>query len=151
MSDLKISRLTDHLGYWLRMVSNAVSGQFADRLAESGFSVAEWVLLRELLDGDLRPSELAARMGMTRGGITKLADRLIARGLVLRRPGDADGRVVALTLSDAGRAATPDLAALADDNDRYFFGAMPAADRETLRRLLDDLARRHGIAAPPVD
>ena len=151
MTDPKISRLTDHLGYWLRMVSNAVSGRFAARLAERGFSVAEWVLLRQLLDGDLQPSELAARMGMTRGGITKLADRLVARGLVLRRPGRGDGRAVTLGLSDAGRAATPELARLADDNDRAFFGPLPEADRILLRRLMGDLARHHEVGASPVD
>ena len=32
------SALTDHLGYWLRKVSNAVSGRFAGALGARGFT-----------------------------------------------------------------------------------------------------------------
>lgn len=105
MSASQISALTDHLGYWLRKVSNAVSGRFAATLAGRGFTVAEWLMLRELHDGDLLPSALAGRMGMIRGGVTKLADRLAARGLVERHANPEDGRSVALALTAAGRAA----------------------------------------------
>ena len=41
-------RLEKHLGYWLRRVSNAVSGEFARALQEKQISVAEWVLLSVL-------------------------------------------------------------------------------------------------------
>lgn len=47
-----VSQLTDHIGYWLRMVSNAVSQDFARRMAEQGATVAEWVFLRALYGGD---------------------------------------------------------------------------------------------------
>ena len=151
MSASQISELTDHLGYWLRKVSNAVSARFAATLAGRGFTVAEWVMLRELHDGDLLPSALAARMGMTRGGVTKLVDRLAARGLVERRTNPDDGRSVALALTAAGRAAVPDLAALADANDAAWFDMLPADDRACLRALLVDLAERHGIGPSPVD
>jgi DNA-binding MarR family transcriptional regulator len=151
MTEPPIPALTDHVGYWLRLVSNAVSGRFAERLAARGFAVAEWVLLRELHDGDLQPSALADRIGMTRGGITKLADRMIARGLVQRRPGLEDGRTATLGLTDAGRAVTPELARLADENERAFFGALPEADRTLLLRLMADLARLNGLGGSPVD
>ena len=45
-----VSDLTDHLGYWLRFVSNHVSQAFASRVAAHGVSVAEWVLMRQLFD-----------------------------------------------------------------------------------------------------
>ena len=78
-----ISSLDSHLGYWLRYVSNHVSHAFAAKLAARDVTVAEWVLLRALWDEDpVAPSRLAETMGMTRGGITKLAGRLIAKGLV---------------------------------------------------------------------
>jgi hypothetical protein len=74
------SDLTDHLGYWLRYVSNHVSQTFARKIEARGVTVAERVLMRQLLEEQaLAPSRLAERMGMTRGAITKLADRLIAK------------------------------------------------------------------------
>ena len=107
------SSLDRHLGYRLRAVSNAVSRGFAARVEAEGVSVAEWVFLRLLHDVDsLTPSVLAERIGMTKGAITKLGDRLVARGLVERRdnPGDRRGQMLALT--PQGRELVPVLARL---------------------------------------
>ena len=72
-----VSALTDHLGYLLRQLSNHVSQGFAQNLAAEGVTVAEWVFMRELYDEEALPSvRLAERLGMTRGAITKLGDRL---------------------------------------------------------------------------
>ncbi len=145
------SDLTDHLGYWLRAVSNRVSQAFAERLHAEKVSVAEWVMLRSLFDGPAPPSRLAGTMAMTRGAITKLADRLIARGLVTRRASEADGRAQTLALSRAGAMLVPHLSAIADENDTAFFGALSAADRKTLLRLMKALAASHGVTAAPTD
>ncbi|MBS0332044.1 MAG: winged helix-turn-helix transcriptional regulator [Proteobacteria bacterium] len=146
------SPLDAHLGFWLRAVSNAVSGAFSERLAAEGVSVAEWVMLRILWDGDgSAPSVLAVKIGMTRGGVTKLADKLIAKGLVHRQASPEDGRAQTLALTPAGRALTPGLAALADANDAAFFGALPAADRETLERLLRQIVEQSRLPAIPID
>ena len=75
----ELSSIESHLGYWLRYVSNHVSHAFALKLAGAGITVAEWVVLRELYDSESAPSALADRLGLTRGAISKLADRLIAK------------------------------------------------------------------------
>ena len=132
-----ISDLETHLGYWLRMVSNAVSQSFARRVEAEGVTVAEWVFLRMLWDIDpVAPSLLAGRMGMTKGAISKLADRLIGKALVERRADPVDGRAQILSLTAAGRALVPRLAALADGNDAAFFGTLSPEDRNDLERLL---------------
>ena len=61
-------------------MSNHVSHAFAIKLAGVGVTVAEWVVLRELYDAESAPSALAEQLGMTRGAISKLADRLIDKG-----------------------------------------------------------------------
>ena len=79
------SDLTAHLGYWLRYVSNHVSHAFALKIAEKDVTVAEWALMRSLYSlGEVSPSALASAMGMTRGAVTKLADRLLAKELIER-------------------------------------------------------------------
>src|SRR5271155_636579 len=132
------SDLTAHLGYWLRYVSNHVSQSFARKVVEAhGVTVAEWVLIRQLLEEEaLAPSRLADRMGMTRGAITKLADRLIAKSLLTRKADPDDGRAQTLTLTAKGRRLVPELAALADVNDGEFFNHLAPKDRATLLRLL---------------
>lgn len=146
------SELTAHLGYWLRLVSNHVSGEFADRLEARNIKVAEWVLLRNLHDiQGLPPSELADRLGVTRGAITKLADRLIARGLVKRTAAADDKRAQSLSLTTPGRALVPALAAIADANDADFFDHLSAADRRTLLRILTTIIERKNLAGIPLE
>ena len=107
-TDMPPSELHAHLGYWLRTVSNAVSHSFARRVEAQGVTVAEWVFLRMLYDVEgIAPSLLAARMGMTKGAISKLADRLLAKEFVERRPNPDDGRAHELVLEATGRALVP--------------------------------------------
>jgi DNA-binding MarR family transcriptional regulator len=146
------SDLTAHLGYWLRYVSNHVSQGFARKVEAHGVTVAEWVLLRQLLDEEaLAPSRLAERMGMTRGAITKLADRLVAKSLLVRAANPEDGRAQTLALTPAGRALVPGLAALADANDAEFFDHMAPGDRAALLRILQGIVEQRGLKSIPVD
>ncbi|MDF7774743.1 MarR family transcriptional regulator [Sphingomonas sp. AOB5] len=144
--------LTAHLGYWLRHVSNHVSHGFARKLEGRGVTVAEWVFLRTLYDADsIGPSRLAERLGMTRGAISKLAVRLIDKKLVARAESEEDERAHLLSLTDAGLALVPALAALADANDAEWFSALSAEDRATIERLMRQLVGTHGLSATPVN
>jgi DNA-binding MarR family transcriptional regulator len=146
-----VSNLTAHIGFWLRMVSNHVSHAFAAKLADKEVTVAEWSLMRALYGKEpIPPSRLADEMGMSRGAITKLADRLIAKSLILREASADDGRAQTLALTDRGKALVPDLAALADRNDAEFFESLTAVERKTLMQLLKNLARRSHMTAFPI-
>lgn len=147
-----VPALTDHLGYWLRQVSNHVSHAFARKLAAYDVTVAEWALLRVLHDeSPIPPSGLAARMGVTRGTVTKLADRLADKGMLARATDPEDGRAQTLGLTRRGRAMVPRLAALADQNDAECFAHLSAADRAVLQRILRDAVTRFGITGLALD
>lgn len=146
------SDLTSHLGYWLRYVSNHVSHAFAQKLAARQVTAAEWVLLRSLYGRKLAaPSAIAAEMGMTRGAISKLAERLVAKGLLLREADPQDGRAQSLSLTPAARALVPQLAALADINDAEFFDHLTSNERAALERILKGIVARRGLTATPID
>lgn len=153
MTRLKpVSRLEDHLGFWLRRVSNEVSQGFSQRLEAKGVSIAEWVLLRAIYGTpNQAPSRLAEMMGMTKGGITKLADRLVARGLVLRRPDPEDARAQTLVLTASGERMVPELAAEADANDDAFFSILTNTERAALKRTLRKLSGKLGKHQFPID
>lgn len=147
-----ISGLTDHLGYWLRVVSNAVSHDFARKVADEGVTVAEWAVLRVLYDVDqMAPSTLAQKMRMTKGAISKLADRLLEKKLIKRTESREDMRTHRLSLSKAGRQKVPALAKLADENDAEYFGVLMAEERDALSRVLQALVERRGLSNVPVD
>lgn len=147
-----IPELTAHTGYWLRMVSNAVSQDFARKLSNQGVTVAEWSVLRALYDAPaMAPSVLADTMGMTKGAISKLADRLLEKGLLARTDNPGDKRAHNLSLTEAGRAKVPALAILADLNDAEYFGLLTPEERQALDRILKALAERRGLKTTPVD
>ena len=146
-----VSDLTAHIGFWLRTVSNYVSHAFAGKLAGKGVTVAEWVMMRALYGKDpMPPSRLADEMGMTRGAITKLADRLIAKSLIVRKADRDDGRAQTLALTPRAISLVPELAALADQNDLEFFGCLTKAERKELERLLKQLVEHGQMKAVPV-
>jgi DNA-binding MarR family transcriptional regulator len=145
-----VSPLGAHLGYWLRFVSSHVSHAFGRKLESRGVTVAEWVILRELYEGDtVAPSDIAARVGLTRGAISKLCDRLAAKSLVIQAPGKGDRRYQVLQLTPAGRALVPKLAALADKNDAEFFGHLKPAERAAIEAALKEIIRRRGLKTVP--
>ena len=148
----EVSNLEQHAGYWLRFVSNQVSHAFARKVEGRGVTVAEWVLLRQMLGaGAANPSQLADSIGMTRGAVSKLVERLSRKKLVLRSPSDADRRYQTVELTAAGKRLVPIVARLADENDREFFGHLKPREKNFLVGLLQDMVRRHGWKDLPVD
>jgi DNA-binding MarR family transcriptional regulator len=146
------SALADHAGYWLRYVSNHVSHAFAQKVEAQGVTVAEWVLLRAMLDaGAANPSQLADSLGMTRGAVSKLVERLCQKKLALRSPSDGDRRFQTIELTPGGKRLVPVLARLADENDREFFGHLRPEEKSGVIGLLQDIVRRHGWKDLPVD
>ncbi|MFO1047159.1 MAG: MarR family winged helix-turn-helix transcriptional regulator [Geminicoccaceae bacterium] len=144
--------MTAHLGYWLRYVSNHVSQAFARKVAAKGVTVAEWAMMRVLYGQEpTAPSRVAAQMGLTRGAVTKLANRLVAKSLITREASVDDGRAQTVALTAAGAAFVPELAALADQNDAECFVHLSADEREALQRILRDLVARLGLTAMPID
>ncbi len=88
----------------------------------------------------LTVSDLAQQLAITRGGVTRLVDRVLSRGLVDRRPCPHDGRVQWITLTDAGRSVLADAVPLhLDDLDRELFGRLTDVEVDQLRHLMDKL------------
>jgi DNA-binding MarR family transcriptional regulator len=152
MMNKPVSRLEDHTGYWMRFVSNHVSYAFRQKVESRGVTVAEWVLIRELFDSPAaNPSQLADRLGMTRGAISKLVDRLCRKELAKRTFPEGDRRFQTVSLTGAGRKLAPTLARLADENDREFFGHLTQEECSRLVHLLKEIVHRHEWKDAPVE
>jgi DNA-binding MarR family transcriptional regulator len=157
MSELKdtaltVSDLKKHVGFWLRFVSNHVSHAFARKLQQSGVTVAEWVILREMFGDDVVVSStIAERIGMTRGGVSKLVDRLVGKGFITRRERSDDRRFQSIALTASGRRLVPHLAALADQNDEEFFDPISARERATLIAIMKKVVQAHGLQSLPTE
>jgi DNA-binding MarR family transcriptional regulator len=147
------SPLKSHIGYRLRVVSNAVSHSFARKLEETGVTVAEWVILRDMFEigVPVAPSRIADRTGLTRGTISKLVDRLAEKDLILRKESRGDRRYQAVELTSVASRLVPKLAAIADENDEYFFSGLSASERTNLTKTLMKLAELHELRTTPTE
>lgn len=140
------SGLHDHLGYWLRRLSDQVHTGFERAIARRGVTVAQWTVLIAIYRGDATtPREVARFVDVDGGAVTRLVDRLVAKGLIARQADPSDRRSIRLVLTDRGRELTPELAAIADRNDAAFFGPLSEVERERFADLLTRLLQARGI------
>jgi MarR family transcriptional regulator, transcriptional regulator for hemolysin len=152
-AELEASDLKSHIGYWLRVVSNAVSHSFAKKLAASDVTVAEWVILREMYAGEqtTSPSVVADMTGLTRGAVSKLIERLLQKGLVTRAEAAGDRRYQEIKLTAAARKLLPKLASIADENDEKFFSVLTVSERSALMTMLVKMAESHQLNRSPIE
>jgi DNA-binding MarR family transcriptional regulator len=109
-------------------------------LADHGVSVGEFDVLSALRRAgepfSLKPSDLADRLMVTRGGITARVDRLETGGLVARKRDPNDRRSEPIVLTATGRRMVDRTLVSVLEVETELFGELTTADRKTLDRLL---------------
>jgi len=147
-----VSDMDAYLGYWIRYVSNQVTTAFQQRLAQLDTTVAEWLVLRFLLShAPCSLTKLSTEMGIDKGGISRLSDKLEKRGLIKRTTDANDRRLYSVELTSAGARLVPKLAKLADENDEFFFGHLSKKKMDEMMSFLKDMVKRFEFDKKPVD
>lgn len=96
----------ESVGYLMRRVLVAISQEVERELASCDLTNAQWVPLLKLLLGQASTvAELARECHLDAGAMTRLLDRLEAKGLCRRVRSVSDRRVVHIELTDVGRDA----------------------------------------------
>lgn len=117
--------------------------------ADHGLTLHEFeVLLQLWLEPEhrLRRVDLAGRLLITQGGVTRLLAGLEARGLVQRVPCPMDGRVVYAQLTtDGAELAERSRADHLHEVRRLFSDRFTAAELDSLSSLLGRLTESHQI------
>jgi len=115
--------------------------QFAARDSWAELSMREYDVLYTLSKcaGPVRLGELNRHVLLSQPALSRLADRLVARGLVERQSDHADGRSVRLSLTQAGRALQREIGQL---HARDVASAMTAELSPGELRQLTQLCRK---------
>ena len=139
------------VGYLIRRVVNAVGLAMDQQLEPSGLTNAQWVPLYKLFIG--KASTVAALAGechLDAGAMTRLLDRLEAKGLCRRVRSLEDRRVVNIELTDAGRDAAKDIPAALSQVQNAHLSGFSIEEFETLKgflhRILDNA---QSFSTPP--
>ena len=121
------------------LLGEIMMGQRSRMLAiasEFDLAPAQVMALKSLEPGRPRPmSDLAEAMRCDNSNITGIVDRLEARGLVERRPGERDRRVKMLVLTDEG-AALRERALARFSEPPPGIASLPPEDQRALRDIL---------------
>ena len=140
----QFSRHDPRLGAWrafLRAHARLVRDLERELQAEQGMALTDYDVLVQLSAADerrLRMSELADQLLLSRSGVTRLVDRLVAEGLVERVTCESDRRGQWASLTDSGyerlrRASPTHLRGVAE----HFLNRLPPDDLAALERMLD--------------
>jgi DNA-binding MarR family transcriptional regulator len=128
--------LTPAIVTWLRLmrVHTRVAGRLTAFLGAWGLSLAQFDALAQVYaDEGLCQQDLAARLMETKGNISRLLDRMQARGLLERR---SDGHANRLYLTAKGLAFAEDVIPAQNAAVTRILAALPPADRAQLHTLL---------------
>jgi DNA-binding MarR family transcriptional regulator len=87
----------------------------------------------------LSPTELSTALMLSSGGLSKLVERLEARGLVVRTPDLTDGRGVVVRLTDEGRALQESAIRAHVANENQLLAPLDSSLRDELAEILRTL------------
>lgn len=106
--------LDDFLPYRLAVAASQVSRRFA-ALYEAGLTIPEWRVLAHLSQsGPVSVRDINARVNLDKSVVSRAASRLEQAGLLRKSSDDSDQRLVALDLTDQGRALMERLGRIAE-------------------------------------
>lgn len=120
----------------------AVSGRLQEALTESGFPPLPWYevlgTVADAPEAKMRMGDLAEAMVISRGGLTKLVDRLVKAGLLERTFCETDRRVSYATLLPAGADLLEEMRPVVVAELKVAFSAkLTVAEANDLRDTLD--------------
>lgn len=131
------------MGYWLKQVYEAIAEDFQKQLDHYGVTVAQWPVLCSLYSGTSKtPAEVATHVRVDRSAVTRLLDRLEAKGLVLRVNSTVDRRSVTLTLTRKGKQLVPKLAEISRKSNKKFMQGLSAAEQNHLTEILKNITTK---------
>jgi DNA-binding MarR family transcriptional regulator len=144
-AETKVSeRPGDHqaeLRLWLRLLTctNLIEGEIRRRLRDAfHVTLPRFDLMAQL---DKNPAgmtlgELSSRMMVSNGNVTGLVERLLAQGLLDRRPSPNDRRAQLVSLTGDGRRAFRAMARTHENWIAEIFGELDTDEIDEMMRLL---------------
>jgi len=130
-------RLTESVGYQLVKARNLITTEMDAALKDLDISSQQMgimLMLRQKLAST--PFELSKMLGIDTGLMTRMLDKLEAKGLVVRSRDDEDRRVVNLTLTRPCIAVADQIPEIAPDVLNARLKDFTKAELNELRRLL---------------
>ena len=136
--------IDDYLAYLLARASHLISAEFHVIVRRARLPVQQWRVLATLADGQaLSIGEVAAIVLIPQSTLTRVAERMVRSGLLLRAADAADRRITRIRLSAKGLKLAARLVPQARAHEAAVVDALGEADAATLKRILRRLIEQH--------
>jgi DNA-binding MarR family transcriptional regulator len=139
--------VNDYLPALLAQASQLISAEFHVLARQNGFSVNEWRVMATLADGTpISIGDLAQLAVTKQPTVTRLLDRMEAKGHVERLPHDSDRRITLVRITQDGARTISHLMELARDHERRVLEPFGLARAEDLKQTLRQMIDMHAVA-----
>lgn len=100
----------DSVGFLVASMRTRIFKAVDIEMAKLGFTSAQWPILRLVATG-VTPTaaDLCRQLNYDTGSMTRMLSRLERKGVIVRKPSEADRRIVTLHMTPAGRKLYPKL------------------------------------------
>lgn len=127
----------DSVGYLMRRVLTSLSQRVQQRLEQHGLTHAQWMPLFKAHRGDATTvAELSRFCDTDPGAMTRMVDRLEAKGLMTRERSTLDRRVVHVGLTPEGERVAREIPAVLAQTLNEHLAGFSGDEYETLKQLL---------------
>ncbi|MCM0021674.1 MAG: MarR family transcriptional regulator [Tagaea sp.] len=134
-------RLDAQIGHLLRRAHQRHTSLFEKGLGDLDVTPTQFAALVKIGDrGEVSQNLLGRLTAMDPATIQGVIQRLMARGLIERRPDPSDRRATLLRLTESGAALAREAVSRAKTVTEATLDPLPLAERETLLALLKKLA-----------
>jgi len=142
----------DYLPALLAQASQLISGEFHKVARQQGFSVSEWRVMASLAGGEpISIGNLAQVTIIKQPTVTRLLDRMEAKGQVERLSHESDRRVTLVRITRQGAKAVAPLIELAKEHERRVLESFGLAHAEALKMTLRRMVELHAGPGGPAD
>ncbi|MEM9708577.1 MAG: MarR family winged helix-turn-helix transcriptional regulator [Pseudomonadota bacterium] len=133
--------LSSFLPYRLAVLAERVSRRLAaEYQALHGLSIAEWRVMVHLLHSDeVSIRDICDYANLDKPKASRAVKRLEKDGLVEKRSGAKDGRLVAISLTNAGRRVIYEILPAAKAVEANLLGALQLEEQRALARTMEKL------------
>ncbi len=130
----------DSVGYMMRRILQSLAHSIETALAGSALTNAQWLPIMKLYLGQSSTgAELARDCQLDAGAMTRMLDRLEAKGLCSRSRSERDRRLVHIALTDSGQRAAQALPGVLSEVLNQHLAGMSADEFATLKTLLQKM------------
>ncbi len=139
-------QVSQSLTFWVSRLATTLQEQFNKDLEAFDITWPQWMLLNVLHhNASNTPAYVAQQLGIDRSAVTRLADRLEKKGLLVREHDTLDRRSIKLLITEPGKMILTMMDKAAAVHHQQFVSQLHATEYQAMKGSLQKLLKAGGV------